>query len=124
MIVVDTHVWFWLVTEPGRLSPPAAEAVDAAEKVGVAAISCWEIAMLVAKGRLLLDRPTSDWLKAALAGSVLLPLDPDVAELAARLAMHGDPADRLSVATALTQGATLVTKDDAIRRSGLVQTIW
>lgn len=126
MIVLDTHVWFWLVTEPARLSRSAMEAIQQADEIGVCAISCWEIAMLIAKGRILVDRRTDEWLKAALAGpdAVLLPLEPDVAALAAALEMHGDPADRLIVATALARGAPLVTKDDAIQRSGLVQAIW
>ncbi len=126
MIVLDTHVWFWLVTEPSRLSRSAMGAIQQADEIGVCAISCWEIAMLIAKGRILVDRRTDEWLKAALAGpgAVLLPLEPDVAALAAALEMHGDPADRLIVATALTRGAPLVTKDDAIQRSGLVQAIW
>jgi PIN domain nuclease of toxin-antitoxin system len=126
MTVLDTHAWFWLVANPMRLSDAAVEAIDRADEIGVPAISCWEIAMLAEKGRIGLSQPTLQWLRAALSspGIVLLPLDPEVAALAANLAMHGDPADRLIVATALACGAPLVTKDEAIRQSGLVQAIW
>ena len=81
----------------------------------VAAISAWEIAMLVAKGRLALDRDVGDWLEAALAlpGLRLAPLLPALAIDATRLPgdIHGDPADRMIIATARHHGATLVTHD-------------
>ena len=67
------------------------------------------------------------WMDDALqeAGIDLLPLTPAVAVASAQLGeFHGDPADRLIVATALTHGATLVTKDERIRQAGLVRTAW
>ncbi|WP_437780793.1 type II toxin-antitoxin system VapC family toxin [Sorangium sp. So ce1097] len=126
MIVLDTHAWFWLVASPDRLSEQAAIAIDGADSLGVSAMSCWEIAMLAEKGRIELDRPAHRWLEDALASSAtrLLPIEPPVAALAARLPLHGDPADRLIVATAITASAALVTKDQQIRSSHLVSTIW
>ncbi|XXY44793.1 type II toxin-antitoxin system VapC family toxin [Sorangium sp. So ce269] len=126
MIVLDTHAWFWLVASPDRLSEQAANAIDRADRLGVSAVSCWEIAMLAEKGRVELDRPAQRWLEDALAssGTLLLPIDPAIAALAARLPLHGDPADRLIVATAVAAGAELVTKDHQIRSSRLVLTIW
>jgi PIN domain nuclease of toxin-antitoxin system len=126
VIVLDTHAWFWLVASPDRLSERAVMAIDAADQIGVSAISCWEIAMLAEKKRIEMDRPTRQWLDDALAstGTVLLTLDPAVAALAARLPLHGDPADRLIVATAITASAELLTKDQQIRSAGLVATVW
>lgn len=126
MIVLDTHAWFWLVAAPDNLSEASAAAIDESDALGVAAISCWEVAMLVEKGRVEIDRPVQRWLEDALTsvGALLLPLDPAVAALAARLSLHGDPADRIIVATAINAGATLVTKDHKIRSSGLVSTVW
>jgi PIN domain nuclease of toxin-antitoxin system len=126
VIVLDTHAWFWLVASPDRLSEVAATAIDSADKIGISAISCWEIAMLAEKKRLELDRPAPKWLEDALTstGTVLLSIEPAIAALAARLPLHGDPADRLIVATAMTGGAELVTKDQKIRSSGLVSTVW
>ncbi|KYF62570.1 hypothetical protein BE11_50485 [Sorangium cellulosum] len=82
--------------------------------------------MLASKGRIEMDRPARQWLEDALTntGTILLPIEPAVAALAAQLPLHGDPADRLIVATAITNGAELVTKDEQIRASGLVVTIW
>ncbi|WP_437292448.1 PIN domain-containing protein [Sorangium sp. So ce406] len=56
--------------------------------------------------------------------TILSPIEPAVAALAARLPLHGDPADRLIEATASANGAELVTKDEQVRASGLVVTIW
>lgn len=60
-----------------------------------------------------------------LASTTLIPLTIEIASMAASLPDPiRDPADRLIVATALLQGVPLVTKDDRIRRSGVVETIW
>ncbi len=82
--------------------------------------------MLVEKRRVEIDQPTEQWLAIALrsTGAELLPIGPTVAALAARMPLHGDPADRLIVATTILSGAELVTKDHLIRTSGLVATIW
>jgi PIN domain nuclease of toxin-antitoxin system len=95
--------------------------------VGIAAISCWEVAMLVEKARLDLDRDVLVWVQQALAQPrcTLLPLTAEVAVAAARLGSEGsDPADRLIAATAISQRAALVTKDQRLRRSKHLQTIW
>ena len=88
----------------------------------VSAITPWEIGMLVAKGRLVLDRDVMDWLQAALAlpGIRVAPLEPAVAVASTRLPddLHGDPADRLIVATARHLGATLITADAALLAYG------
>ncbi|WP_433937884.1 type II toxin-antitoxin system VapC family toxin [Sorangium cellulosum] len=115
-----------MVASPDRLAEQAAIAIDGADRLGVSAISGWEIAMLAEKGRIELDRPAHRWLEDGLAssGALLLPIDPAVAALAAQLPLHGDPADRLIVATTIKAGAALITKDHQIRTSRLVVTIW
>ena len=119
-VVLDTHALVWLLQGSERLGPGARALIEAAAKgdgAFVAAISAWEIAMLVAKGRLALDREVGEWLDAALAlpGLRLAPLDPQVAVDSTRLPgePHGDPADRMIVATARRHTATLIT-DDAL----------
>jgi len=126
-MVLDTHAWIWLTADPDRLGREARRALRGRQARGVAAISCWEVAALAERGRIALDRDPVDWLDEALrAGRVeLLPLTPAVAVTSTTLgALPGDPADRLIVATALTHGATLVTRDERIRASGLVKTLW
>ena len=128
MIVLDTHAWIWWVTEDRRLSKRARQAIKRAPVLGVCAISVWETAMLVARGRLRLDRDVKSWVREALAVERLdlMPLTPDVAITAALLgsAIHSDPADRMIIATALEHDATIVTKDDAIARAGIVRCVW
>lgn len=127
MIVLDTHAWIWLASDPDRLGAAARRALRKSRSRGIAAISCWELAMLVARGRIELDRSPVDWMDDALRAQNidLLPLTPAVAAASTQLGtFHGDPADRLVVATAITHGAVLVTKDEAIREAGLVQTVW
>ena len=120
-VVLDTHVLVWTLGGDRRLGPNARQRVEsAAEDAAVAfsAISAWEIAMLVAKGRLELDRDVLDWLAGAtrLPGVHLTPLSPEISVDSTRLPgeIHGDPADRLIVATARHLGATLVTADRAL----------
>jgi PIN domain nuclease of toxin-antitoxin system len=83
--------------------------------------------MLAARGRIELDRDPATWMEDALrsANIELLPLTPPVAVVSAQLgAFHGDPADRLIVATALTHGAVLITKNEKIRQADVVKTVW
>ncbi len=122
MLLLDTHVWLWFSQDDPRIhgSPCIARIRNAARenRVGVAATSLWELAMLEAKGRVSLDRDCLDWLRAALSprGVTLVPLTPEIAVESARLPGHlpGDPADRIIVATARVLDGTLVTADEAL----------
>ena len=84
--------------------------------------------MLVAKHRLQLDRDTLSWVREALSDEIvtLLPISPSIGVAAGSLGpdFHGDPADRLIVATALETGSVLVTKDRKIRSFSRVATLW
>ena len=91
---------------------------EAANGLGVCAISCWEVAKLVELGRLHLAIPVDQWLAAALQPPVqLLPLSPEVAAGSTQLpgAFHRGPADQLIVATARLYDCPLVTLDRLIR---------
>lgn len=121
-LVLDTHVWLWVVEgDAAALSTGAIEAIGESSRSGgvlVSAISVWEVAMLEAKGRISLTRPVDEWVRAALRapGVRLLPLSPDIAIDSTRLpgTSHGDPADRMLMASARVAGARLVTCDGAI----------
>ena len=126
--MLDTHVWLWLVDDPARLGAPARRAIEAEQRVGVAAISAWELGMLVARERLRLDRPAGLWLAQALAhpGLQELPLTAAIALGAAELPERfpRDPADRLIYATARARGARLVTRDERLREYDPAGTVW
>ena len=126
MILLDTHAWLWWHAAPNRLSARARKAIDKAETVAIAAISTWEVAMLVGKRRVTLDRDPVLWMQQALARdrAILLPLSPEVAALSATITAHGDPADRMILATASLHHVALVTKDEKLRQSPIVTTIW
>jgi PIN domain nuclease of toxin-antitoxin system len=129
VVVLDTHVWLWWSADPGRLSAPARAAIDEADRVGVSAISCWEVAMLALRNRVTLDRDIAHWVRQALSrpGIVAIPLMPQVALAAGLLerdGFAGDPADRLIYATARNAGTSLVTKDRRLREFDPRGTVW
>jgi PIN domain nuclease of toxin-antitoxin system len=127
LIVLDTHTWIWWNAEPDKLSGPARQAIDDADEVGICPISCWELAMLVSKGRLKLDRAPLEWTNEALSDDFckLIPISPVIAVTAGSLeGFHGDPADRLIVATAIEMGVPLITRDRKIRDFGRVDALW
>ena len=129
MIVIDTHIWIWWVSQPGRLSQSQQTALQANESnvIGISAISCWEIAKLVQGGRLDLQRSVKEWFTLALdyPGVQLLPLTPDIALLSTQLrdGFRSDPADELIIATALSFNCPLLTRDQKIRDYTHIQTI-
>jgi PIN domain nuclease of toxin-antitoxin system len=127
MIVLDTHAWIWWASDPARLGRKGRAAIDAADRIGVPAVCCFEVAAAAARGRIGLDRAPLEWLEQALAlpRVRLLPLTPAVSVRATQLGgFHGDPADRLIVATAILESATLVSRDHNIRGYPSVTTVW
>jgi len=121
-LLLDTHVWIWVMEgaarEVGPATRRAVEEAGARGRVLVSAISVWEVGMLEAKGRLRLSLEIGEWVRRGLgaAGVQFQGLTPDVALASARLpeGVHGDPADRMLIATARQTGATLVTRDPKI----------
>ncbi len=129
MIVLDTHIWLWWVAAPERLSAAALEAIQRSPAIGISTLSAWEITMLNARGRISLDRDVSLWVRHALADRRIEPLAPstEVAVAAGLLdaaRFPGDPIDRLIYATARSTGATLLTRDRAIRMFDPERTLW
>ena len=131
MIVLDTHVLLWWVSDPTTLSKQAKKAIDAAVKSGSVHVSCissWEIALLVERGRLRLALDVRDWLCRceALPFLTFVAVDSAIAVESVRLPdfPHANPADRIIAATALSLGAALVTKDDKLRNYPHLKTIW
>jgi PIN domain nuclease of toxin-antitoxin system len=127
MIVLDTHAWVWWHSEPGKLSRRAHEAIDHADRIIVCTISCWELAMLVTRGRMRLDRDLRAWVGQALARErcVSAQLTEDLAIAAGFLeGFAGDPADRIIYATAAAVDAKLVTKDRALRAYDRRRAVW
>lgn len=128
LIVLDTHAWVWLRSDPDRLPAVARQAIDS-EPAVLATMSCWELATLVRLGRLSLDRDTRAWVSQALEAEPAVravALGPDVAVAAGELGQQfpGDPADRIIYATARALHSRLVTKDRRIRDFAPDDTVW
>jgi PIN domain nuclease of toxin-antitoxin system len=120
-LLLDTHVWIWLMEGSLELGHKQQKTINEAAQlgvVGIAAISVWEVAMLVEKKRIKLEKPLLAWVQEALAlpGVELKPLTPEIAVESSQLpdGFHGDPADRLIVATARMHQLTLLTHDQKI----------
>ena len=119
MILIDTHVLVWLDQGSDRLGKDSRKLIDAAlaeNELVVASISFWEIAMLVEKKRLTFTMNLADWRNDLLINGLNeFALKGDVGIVAARLTdFHGDPADRIIIATALSTAAKIVTADEKI----------
>lgn len=133
MIVLDTHALLWWASGDSQLSAKALSAITGVlehpeGEILVSAISAWEIALLVDKGRLSLAMGLDDWLDAVqeIDGLRVVPLDAATAVESTRLPgnFHNDPADRMIVALARHFNAALVTADEKIRAYRHVRTVW
>ena len=131
MILLDTHVVAWLVADPSRLSVRAASAIRRARSnqgVAIATISIWELALMFAHGRLRAPGNVEASVRWVVEGSgaTLKPITPEIAALATQFPedFPRDPADRLIAATARAEGMALVTRDERMRRSPLLKTVW
>ncbi len=129
MILLDTHVVAWAADDPKRLTRDAASAIRRArrgEGLAVSGITLWELAQLVARGRVQVFGSVETSVRALIEDMTVLPITPEIAALAAEFPddYPRDPADRLIGATARAEGITLVTRDERIRRSPLIRTVW
>jgi PIN domain nuclease of toxin-antitoxin system len=129
--LLDTHIWLWWLLRQPEISEKACAALDELAAAGtppaLSVISLWEAQMLADKGRLEFDSPLTHWLPTAAAPETvsLVPIDVGVILSLDALSkgFHGDPADRVIVATARAHGLALATRDGNIRRSRSVE-LW
>ncbi len=129
MILLDTHVLVWMVAESKRLSRPATAAIRAAQESGgvaISAITLWELASLIARGRIHAYGTVDASVRLLIEGVSVKPITPEIAALTTQFPKEypRDPADRLIGATARAEGMFLITRDENIRRSPLLRTIW
>lgn len=131
MILLDTHAWLWLCVEPKRLSKAAATAIRDAGGAGglaVASISLWEVAMMIALGRVVPRGSPEAWLRDLVdrASVAVKEITPAIASVATQFPdeFPADPADRLIAATARVEGLLLVTRDSRLRSSPVLRTVW
>ena len=126
--LLDTHVVIWWLTDDRKLSKGHTKLLERSERsgtaVGLSAISLWEIAKLVERGRIELTQSVDDSLEQLETSAFvsILPLTGRVALESTRLGarFHSDPIDQIIVATARCNGLTLLTVDERIIESGVV----
>jgi len=129
VILLDTHVLIWAVNDSKQLSRAAASEIRRARRHGglaVSAITVWELAWLLTKGRIRVYGTVEASLAVLLEEVVVRPITPGISALAAQFPddFSRDPADRLIAGTARAEGLTLVTRDENLRRSPLLRTVW
>ncbi len=132
MIVIDTHILIWWVSGSSSLSDVAEKTIkttlDSGGEVIISSISAWEIAMLIEKGRLVLNMDIERWLDevSQIDGVRFMPVNNEVGIKSTMLpgTFHKDPADRMIVATARKLAVPLVTADEKIMNYEHVETIF
>lgn len=129
MILLDTHVLVWAVEDSKHLSRPAASEIRRARRhsgLAISAITLWELASLLAKGRIRAYGTVDASVRLIVEGVAVRPITPEIAALATQFPddYSRDPADRLIGATARAEGLTLITRDENLRRSPLLKTVW
>jgi PIN domain nuclease of toxin-antitoxin system len=129
LILLDTHVLVWLAAERERLSGAALEALESGAELAIAMVSAQELAYLVARGRLEMDRPVDTWIRDALTVQEVQAIAPTVPSSLRAGSLdpkqfHGDPIDRLIYATAVEHDARLITADERLRQFDPERTVW
>ncbi|BCA59102.1 type II toxin-antitoxin system VapC family toxin [Sphingomonas sp. HMP6] len=120
MILLDTNALIWLAEGTSGLGPKALRAIEEQRERRMSAMVAWELAMLVDKRRIALESPLEIWLDQAMRTYqiVEVPVTGAIGRDAGGLQgnIHGDPCDRIMIATARVLGCPLVTSDRAILR--------
>ena len=131
VILLDTCAIIWDALDPGKLSAAARSAMDRANQHSaliMSDISCWELAMLVSRGRLKISSSSSELLNLYLQSRSIAvqAISPEIAELSVNFdaSVSKDPADRIIAATSILHNARLVTADQNLLRNPLLDTVW
>jgi PIN domain nuclease of toxin-antitoxin system len=129
LILLDTHAVLWIAEAPELLSPAAVAAIAESRQndgVAIAGKTLWELAMLVARGRVKIRTTLRDFLEEVEHYCIVLPLTSAIAERSTLFSSRypSDPADQIIGATALIHGLKLITRDEKIRASGELECVW
>ncbi|HEY9127340.1 MAG TPA: type II toxin-antitoxin system VapC family toxin [Acidobacteriaceae bacterium] len=128
MILLDTHIAFWMAYEPEKLSEASVRQIREAEHqpdgIALSAASIYELAWLIERGRI---KPADrGFLHELIERFLIFPVDGRAAQNAAMIpqSFHGDPMDRLIVTAAMQTGRILISADRLIQNAGLCKVVW
>jgi PIN domain nuclease of toxin-antitoxin system len=128
MVLLDTHVFVWLASDPGRLSKAARDLLAAPrQSAAISLVTAWEIALLSKRGLLELPLDADTFIARAIRHHRLteLPLSRELILRSVGLPdLHNDPFDRILVATARARQITLISKDRKIAQYPGIEVIW
>jgi PIN domain nuclease of toxin-antitoxin system len=129
VILLDTCAVIWDALAPHQLTPKAKKVIERYQnELIVCDISIWEIAMLIRKERLVVESTTSSFIRLLLEARnfQVQGITAEIAELSVNFGpeISSDPADRLIAATSVLCNAPVVSADQNLRRSAMVETIW
>lgn len=115
VLLLDTHVWLWWIDQDNSLPNRLQELISQFDgRVAVSAASVYEVTVLAMRKRIVLNRDVDDWIDRATQGVAIdvIAVNGSIARQAGLLPfIHGDPLDRLIIATALHYSALLVSLD-------------
>ena len=120
-LLLDTHVWLWLLDQPKRIAEPVFRQIDEASELLLSAASIWELAIKAQLGKLGAKATVGELRNEILneMAAAELAITASHALVAAQLPMiHRDPFDRMLIAQAQSEGVALVTADADIVRYG------
>ncbi len=119
-VLVDTHVWLWLQSDPDRLPASVRDMVeDRGVELLLSAASAWEIAIKYRLGKLLLPQEPATYVPDRMRRSGTTPLSVEHAHVLRVSELpdhHRDPFDRLLVAQAQILDVPIVTADSQFER--------
>jgi PIN domain nuclease of toxin-antitoxin system len=130
LILLDTHVVIWLAQDQPRISSRAHNAITNTREGGqglfVSSMTLLEVARLASQKRIQLTPNLEAFLREVERRFAVLPITGRICVQAFEFPANypKDPADRVIGATAVVEGLSLVTADQAIRQSKAVPTIW